>query len=261
LLLADIFINPVYQISFHAPYFVQITIIIMLIYVISLYYPWLCNRILMFNRLVWFVSFIVIIIGLLISNAIFKKSLTFNKQQAELVRIINHFNIMENSLIITNANGLDSAATWIPLITNSHVLFSRDAHFVLPIKQAFTIYLHRLALYIFMMGKDNEWVKNEMRRPYGLFPTTLPLNKVDIEKTISFEEALFKPYFLKIKSGSDVETVKIINDYENIIVIDDAKKPIMSRNNLSQYLNIYSEEKKGSFLILMCKPLLVNTLQ
>jgi hypothetical protein len=197
----------------------------------------------------------IIIIGLLLSNAVFLRSLTFNRKQAELVRIVKDISINERVLIITSANAYNSASTWLPLITDAHVLFSRDAHFVLPRNQAFTIYLHRLALYIFMMGKDIQWARSEMRRPYGLFPTTLPLNKVDIERTIMFEENIFLPIMGRIEAGNDSETIRLLREYDTILVIDDANKPIFSQKNMTKYIKNYREEKINGFSFFWCKPL------
>ena len=173
----------------------------MFIYLLSQQKPRLVHRLPILKRMVWFLSIMIIIIGLLLSHAVFLKSLTFNRKQAELVRIVKDISINERVLIIASANAYNSASTWLPLITKAHVLFSRDAHFVLPRNQAFNIYFHRLALYIFMMGKDIQWGRSEMRRGFGLFPTTMPLNKVDIERTIMFEENLFLPIMYRIEAG------------------------------------------------------------
>lgn len=255
LLICDTIINPIYLISFHAYNFINIALIIMSIYILAYFYnKWATKRLLL-NTIIWFVSFIIILIGFSVSDMTYKMALPFNKKQSELIRIINNININERVLIIASAEALDSAATWVPLITNAQVLFSRDAHFVLPRNKAYDIYLFRVALYIFMRGKDEAWAKLEMKKPYGLFPSNIALGISGLERTVRFEERIFMPFMVSIEAGNDPETMKLFGGYEKILVIDDMERPLFLRNNLLKYLKIIEQEQKNGFLLLWCKPL------
>ena len=106
-----------------------------------------------------------------------------------------------------------------------------------------------------MMGKDIQWGRSEMRRGFGLFPTTMPLNKVDIERTIMFEENIFLPIMYRIEAGNDSETIRLLREYDTILVIDDANNPIFSRNNMTKYIKDDMEEKINGFSFFWCKPL------
>lgn len=175
--------------------------------------------------------------------------------EAQIVRIVSENNMGKDNLVIASANNVDDTSTWIPLVTQAHVIFSRDSHFVLPVKNAYDIYFYREALYLYMGGRDSAWVKFNLRKPrFVIFPTTLPLNVPDREKTISYVEAILLPLMSRIEAG-DPDTFKLLRSYNRILVIDDADNPMFLRNNLSKYLTIIKEEIRGLSLLLWCKPL------
>jgi len=262
LLLADVLLSPLLLVSTHIGYFAHTALALLTAYLIFQIYPILSRR---FHSLIWIPYSILVALllhGSVVAYFTFHRAVSFNKEQAELALLINSLRLRESDLIIAPSRNVDDTAAWVPLLTKAKVLFTRNAEFVLPPKEKEKIQRCRLALYLFMSGRDVAWVESTPVTPEGkaqqkflsLVGEEILLDGPDRERSLYSIKEKLTPFLLKI-INHDPEIREFFRRYERILIIDHVHNHLFQPPRISAYLEVVEEKEENSYLLRWCKPL------
>jgi hypothetical protein len=261
LLLGDVFFSETaLQVSAHVGYFVQATAAVLVAFLLTNALARLPSPSTIARSVLYGISGLLILNGLLIAEATYRYFLAANQEQAELSRELTSDSLQENDLVIARSLTVDDDCAWVSLISKSHVLFCRSAQVLLSPEQNQQIQRFRQALYLYFTNKDDLWVERVLNDRASselsrlTFLGQITTNVEDRKKNIDAVRSELIPVLVKVENR-DPEVVDFFRHYRRIVVFDDSQNPYFAGSRLSQYFQIVKQQRRGDLLILDCAPL------
>jgi len=262
LMLGDAFFSEtLLQVSVHAGYFIHFSASILLMFGLATSFR-LLNR----NSHVWRVAVVaaialLVLNGALIAQATYLASLPQNRENAELARSLQTDPPQADDLVIARAVVVDDNCAWVPLFTDSHVLFCRNAQVLLSPEQNRDIHRLRQALYLYFTGRDTGWVDHVIQDPRSendllrlMFLGQATSDSSDRAVGINELKTDLIPRLASVQQ-KDAQVRTFFSQYKRIFVVDNLAHPSFVRSRLSSYLQIEQQTNTGGLLLLRCKPL------
>jgi hypothetical protein len=262
LLLGDAFFSETaLQVSQHAGYFVQVTATVLLFFIVSAALSRAFERKAIVRSAFSAAIVLLLLNGALMAEAGYRNSLPDNLEHAELARILHSDQPQEQDLVIARALSVDDDCAWVPLASNSHVLFCRNAQVLLSPEQNQQVQRFRQALYLYFTNKDKEWVEHILDDRKAITELTrltflgqVTTDAKDREQAIQEVRAELIPALIKVEDR-DEDVRSFFARYRRVLVIDNPERPVFDRSRLSSYLEITKEENSGGLLVRDCVPL------
>jgi hypothetical protein len=260
LLLGDALFAAQLQLSHHAGYFVSCTLGILLTYLGATVYLSLASWPRLVRVAVWLVGLLSLLNGALLARAAYERNLEANRATQEFAQIVGSFNARKSDLVVAPAEFVDDPCGWIPLLTESTVLYCKNAQIILDYDQRHSLHRFRQALYLYFAGRDSAWAGRVISTTDGNALGALALfdeaytSDSDARRRVSI--AIRKelvPLLSELEQG-DNDARQFFRQYKHVFVIEDAESRLV-RQRLTAYLSIESEKRLGGFSLLTCTPL------
>jgi len=255
--LGDAFVSePVFFLSQHIGYFYQSTIVILLIFLVSAYFP-SGSQSLRYARIL---SLAVVglcgIYGLLMAEGNYRINLPYNMVQADLATWFGHGKVSANDLVVTQFEGAEyDACEWIPLLSKAEVLYCRNAQLSLTAEQNRNVQRLREVLYLYFDGKDRQWLENSTQfERYGLYGELSSYRKLEERaQRIATLRREMLPIFDRAEHH-DPTISDFFRHFGRVWIVRDAQTPAFVDERFASYLDIKEKEKVGGLLIMSATP-------
>jgi len=243
--------------SHHAAHFIHSTIAILLIFLLS---AALASPQLEPNRWKYHVGIaiacavsMVALNGLLLSLGTYRGYLTYNRQEAALAQTLaGPFRPLQGDLVIARAQVVDDQCGWIFLLTQSQVLYCTDAEVMLTVRQNVDIHRFRQAIYLYLTGRDSNWLRRMLAGPtrlnvmYGLgywAEAASHSRSEQADGVLAVEHELI-PLLEKIEQRDD-GVGRFFQQFRRIVVVDNQEDPTFSQERMMSFLKLESEQQTG----------------
>jgi hypothetical protein len=257
----DLFFSEnVLMVSHHGAYFSHATLAVLVTFLVSEIYHYKDEWRGLMRPALWVLVSVLAVNGMLVSEGTLRGFLPYNRELVDLATAVKAVSANDNDLVIAQAETVDDACSWIPLVSNAKVLYCRNAGTMLTADQYYRVQRFRQALYLYFTGIDHQQLiaamhspalnAKELRLAYGgIAPTN------DEEKRRGLEEAqsILLP-FVDEAEHHDSPISSFISRYGRIIVVDSNSHPIFDHQHLNSYLTVQQEKDVGSVRITVWRP-------
>ncbi len=237
--LSDLIFNPSLQLTHHFAYFVNQIIAVLVFYITAVSVKFISDHEKTYNALLTAGTVLLVGIGIFVTYAQATAALTHNRENYIIYTDIERLQAGENDLIIAPSITVNDAATWLPMIFKSEVLFSRNSEFLLPNTEAGrNIYWKREAIYLYLQGIDakklHEILLSNKSKPALIKRIILVGQRFDLHT--DKRDEMLKQVYNKLSEylrgfEEDPQILKrFFSKYRKIIVIDRCDKPLFIRN-------------------------------
>jgi hypothetical protein len=234
--------------SIHAGYFIQPSIAILLIFLVSTALPRLQGEFPhpSFRAPTLFAGAIALVAvnGLLVSLGTYRGYLAYNREEADLARTLSGpTRPARGDLVIARSHRVDDLCAWIFLLTRNQVLFCTDAEVMLTPQQNLDIHRFRQAIYLYLTGRDGESLRrmladrNRLNLMYelGYWAEAASLSPPEQEGGVRAIEHDLIPLVERVEQR-DVAVSNFFRQFPKIVVVDDPENPTFSQERLATYL-------------------------
>lgn len=261
LLLGDVFFSEAaLQMSHHGGYFIQATVAVLLVFLVSNLYARLLRASRAWRYVMGALIPILMMNGLLLAHGMYREFLPGNDGEAQLADAVQSAAPQAADLVLAHSLSVDDDCAWVPLLSPSHVIYCRNAQVLLSPGQNRDVQRSRQALYLYFTGKDARWVEQILNDPAALSELTrlmflgqVATNKADRDEAAREVRTDLIPKLNRIEQ-KDPAVRSFFAQYENIFVIDKIVDPYFSEERLSQYFNIENRSTAGRLKILRATP-------
>jgi hypothetical protein len=261
LMLADVVAAPSLFISPHGAYFLHCTISLLVTYLLTWGFMRFAPALVWMRPACLTAIFLLVINGALLASGNYRNFLPQNRELGSLAEAVSSLQLNDNGLIVARADTVDDLCSWIPLLNRGTVLFCRSAQYELSDSERRGFHRLRQAFYLYFTGKDASWVQGVMADPTALTAQDRltfagEVNAADkevLEKGKHEVTAELIPRFTQVEQRQD-QVQGFFLAHPRVLVIDDAKRQLFSRERIEAYLSIISEQKVGHFVMLWCTP-------
>jgi hypothetical protein len=178
--------------------------------------------------------------------------------QAELAQSLKADPPLATDLVIARSLFVDDDCALVPLLSNSHSLFCRNAQVLLSPEQNQQIQRFRQALYLYFTNRDDRWVEHILDDPNAMSELTrlmflgqVEANAEDRQRGVESVRQELIPLLIKVQNHDPVVR-SFFAQYRRVMVIDHVADPYFSTQRLSAYLKIERQQTVGKLLILDC---------
>jgi hypothetical protein len=261
LMLADVVIAPSLLMSSHGAYFLHCTISLQVTHLLAWGFTRFARTPVWMRPVCLTAILLVVINGALLAFGNYRTYLPQNTGISSLAQAVNSLQLNDSDLIVARADTVDDLCSWVRLLNRGTVLFCRSAQYELSDSERRSFHRLRQAFYLYFTGKDTSWVEGVMADPTALTAQDRltfagEVNAADKEiweKGRREVTAELIPRLSQVEQRQD-PVQGFFLPHPRVLVIDDAKRPLFSRERLESYLSIVSEQKVGDFLMLWCTP-------
>lgn len=249
MLLADVVVDPHFLVSHHAGYFVHFSLGLEIIVLLWTAAPSLRT----FRVLAILLSGCAIGNGVLASLATLRSHAMTNENLSNFAEVIEGLHLGPEDLVVAPATYVDDASTIVPLLTGSHVLYARNAEVLLG---ANAIQSDRQAVYLFLMGRDAQWVEVQLRQP-TITPAVLSLEErfrledPRIRSQVA-EDARSRliPRLMALKYDP---SIPLLQQPRRLIVLDFAARPIFNSSRIESLLKVSQDFERDGIHVQICR--------
>ena len=249
------------QMSHHGGYFVHLTAAILFAFLLSAGFSYRANWQAAFRIVLAGITALLVLNGFLVAHATYRAALPANEVQAELAQFLKSDPPLASDLVIARSLFVDDDCALVPLLSNSHSLYCRNAQVLLSPEQNLQIQRFRQALYLYFTNKDDRWVEGILNDPNAVSEMTrliflgqVDTNAEDRQKGVESIRQELIPFLLEAQNH-DPAIRSFFAHYPRVIVIDHVDDPYFSSSRLSAYLKIEKQQTAGKLLVLDCVPL------
>lgn len=262
LMLGDTIFSPDLLVSIHGGYFVHTTISLQIVYLLSVVSARFGRESVLMRGACLAAIVFVTANGLVLAFADYRYSMPENATTNELASALRSIDVTKEDLVIARAESVDDLCSWIPLLTPSTVLFCRSAQYELSSEEKNSVYRLRQAFYLSFTGKDSraiERIATDSRdiAEQDRLAFAGEINNGDKERWDRGIQAIrtdLAPMLEQVERR-DRRVLSFFSPYQQVLIVDDARKPIFVRERLLGYFSIESEQRSNDFVFLWCKPL------
>jgi hypothetical protein len=262
LLVGDAFFSETaLQMSHHGGYFVHLTAAILFVFLLSAGFRYWTNWKPALRIVMGAITALLVVNGFLIAHATYQVTLSTYEVQAELAQSLKADPPLATDLVIARSLFVDDDCALVPLLSNSHSLFCRNAQVLLSPEQNQQIQRFRQALYLYFTNRDDRWVEHILDDPNAMSELTrlmflgqVEANAEDRQRGVESVRQELIPLLIKVQNHDPVVR-SFFAQYRRVMVIDHVADPYFSTQRLSAYLKIERQQTVGKLLILDCAPL------
>ena len=262
LMLGDAFFSEtLLQVSVHAGYFIHFSASILLMFLVATAFRYLKRTNPRWRLVVVAMIGLLVLDGALVAQGTYLTSLPQNRESAALARAMQADPPHPDDLVVARAVVVDDDCAWVPLITDSHVLFCRNAQVLLSPEQNSDIHRLRQALYLYFTGRDSDWVDHVIQDPGAqndllrlMFLGQATSDPSDRAVGIKELRTDLIPRLVSVQQ-KDSEIRAFFSPYKRVFVVDSFAHPTFVLPRLSSFLQIEQQTRTGDLLLLRCKPL------
>ena len=240
----------------HIPYFYNATLVILVTFVVS---AWIPNT----ERAIQSVRIVSIVItvacfgsGAMMAEGNRLSTLAYNREESDLAQWFARGQVSSNDLVITRfANAFYDNCEWIPLLSDAEVLYCRNAQLTLTPRQNEEIQRFREVLYLYLDGKDQDWVKTTTQfERYGLYGEVSSFHTpVERSERIAALRNRMLPLFESIEHRDPFVT-GYFRRFRRVWILQNREEQHFSTSRLSSFLDITAEENTGTLLVTVATP-------
>ena len=235
--------------SDHAGYFVHPTIIVLLTFLASSYFPE-SHQLRHFLRVtsIFIVTF-CLANGLLTAEGNYRRHLSTNFEQADVAKWLARGEVQANDLVISR----DEDCAWVPLLSRARVLFCRIAQCLLTSEQNQQTQRLREVLYLYFNGKDGHWLETTTQfERYGFYYETSAKGENRNEEVVKSRSEM-RPYFRMIEN--DAPSIReFFRNYSHVWIAQKAEEPLFDQVHLQCYFDLGRQERVGDLVITLATP-------
>jgi hypothetical protein len=252
MLLADCVVDPRYLVSHHAGYFAQMSLGLEL-----------CALCWYLRKAVWpsvfrvgvvAIAVMVLCNGVAASWGSIQENAEANAKFSDFAAAMAGLHLNTEDLLIAPAKYVDDASTIVPLMSNAHVLFMRNAEILLGASGQ-QVQTERQAIYLFLTGIDADWVSKALSG--SKIPTAVltlgegfalhdPGKRDEISSQV--RETLLPP-LIALQHGA---RPPLLRQAHRILVLDDAASPAFDNSRINQLLAVGSDYESGRLRVRIC---------
>ncbi len=239
MLFSDTVIDPSYLVSHHAGYFVQVSLGIEIAFLFWALRGVSSARILRVCSTGLAICFIGN--GLLASRATAVSHLEVNNYLSRFASTAKAVHLTSTDLVIAPATYVDDVSATIPLISDAHVLFARNAEILLDATQTQTLQRQRQALFLYFCGRDSQWVEealSEKSIPLSVLTLGNAFMVRDASRRTTVQEDVRQtllPWMRTLERGNQSP---LLRQYQRLVFLDDDRNPIFDQSRVDNMVTI-----------------------
>lgn len=255
MLLSDCLVDPRFLVSHHAGYFAQMSLglelCVLCWYLQNLVPPSV------FRIGVCTIAIATVCNGAAASWGALQKNAERNARFANFADAMSRLRLNTDDLVIAPAKYVDDVSTIVPLVSNAHVLFMRNAEILLGANGQ-QVQTGRQAIYLFLTGTDADGVSNALsgsKIPSAVltvgedFALRDPGERNAINSQV--RETLI-PALIALQQGAKPP---LLRQAHRIFVLDDAATPIFDSSRIKELLSTKDEYQSGGVRVRICSAL------
>ena len=183
-----------------------------------------------------------------------------NVSNAQLERTLRALRIGTGDLIVEPIRGVKRSdrpayweTSWIPLVSDAHVLYTSGADLVGTNRQESS---ERLALFLHLIGETSGSIDQELSRPHATklqhflagFRRELSLESGKREQVLQDLRHELLPRLRSLETGTPA---RLLGRYRRVIVVDDIRYPVFDLSTLVRHLDVSGETRAGPWRVLI----------
>ncbi len=214
------------------------------------------------TRIVFGVALLVLAMnGILLSLGTYRAFLSANREQVQMIRLLGLLQPSPRDLLIARSQVVDDACGWAALLSRGPVLFCTDAETMLTPQQNHNINRFRQALYLYMSGKDSDYLQWVVQSPnpagpmyqLGFWSEGTSLSREEREEGLRGIREDLMPLLQRIERH-DPAASQFFHQFSRIIVLDDLPNPTFIPARLSSFLKLQGEQHLDNWVLLSYLP-------
>ena len=178
-------------------------------------------------------------------------NLPYNREQADLATWMGRGKVSTRDLVITQfvTTHYDDCE-WIPLLSDTEVLYCRNAQLALTPEQNRDVQRFREVLYLYFDGKDHQWLESTTHfEQYGLYGEVSSFrNPEDQSARVGALRREMRPFFDQIEQ-QDPEVRAFFRRFHRVWIVQNPADGAFVKERLESYLNLEEQETVGSLLV------------
>lgn len=252
MLLADCLIDPRFLVSHHAGYFVQISLGLELCAALCWAEEFFSPR--LFKPALVAASVFFVANGALASAAAIRANAETNSSLAGFARVITGLNLGSQDLVIAPARDVDDISTAVPLLTRAHVLYTPEAEILLG-PDAEKVVHERQAAYLFLSGRDANWVDSQLSN-HLLPPVVLtPSQRFELQyqhRPDLMEQEIRQNILPEVDALENGVTPSVFTSSRRVVILDDVEQPTFDDSHVNRLLAVSEDYKDGPIRVRVC---------
>jgi hypothetical protein len=248
LMLGDAFVpSTALLLSGHAGYFYHTTLTLLLVFLTSTAIVRYRARASQIRVAAGIAVALIALNGMLVSSAVYRKFLPMNRAQVELAQLLSSWHPAEGDLLVARTRSVDDTCGWGALLLDGHVLFCTDAMTMLTPSQNRTEQSFRQAVYLYLSGKDSDYLQRIVDDPdpqpmykLGYWAEAISLSREEQDEGRKAIQADLLPVLQQFES-QDVAVRTFFHQFRRVVVIDSLQNPTFSSARLALFLKPVSE--------------------
>jgi len=237
------------MLSDHAGYFVHSTIVILFTFAVSAYAPSQGKASIVLRRAALAVAGFCLLNAVLVAEASTRQNLPDNLEQADMVRWFERGEVSRNDLVIAQYD----ACAWVPLLSDAEILFCRPAQCLLTPQQNRQLQRFREVLYLYFIGKDQQWLETTTQLERYGFYFELTGKGAERNQRIDEVRSELRPFFEQVERG-DPAIKEFLRRFRKVWIVQQAQSPLFVDSRLSSYLDLHEREKVGELIVTSSVP-------
>ncbi|MGH9511099.1 MAG: hypothetical protein ACRD2U_03075 [Terriglobales bacterium] len=245
------------QLSQHAGYFVQLTIVTLAAFIAAAGRN--VSRVV--TGALWVALGIILLNGVFSAIGAYRGFLPANCEIAGLSRLPDKWMPGDGDLVIARSRNVDDDCGWMVLLTKTPVLYCTDAKLVLEPQQDRDIHRLRQALYLYFTGQDSNSLERELAGPdpspemhrLGYWAAAASLSTDERNQGIHDIQTELIPRLEQV-ARHDAAVDDFFHQFRRVVVIDHAKAPTFNDKRLASLLNFEKEQTIGDLVLLYYTP-------
>ena len=259
---ADLFVNPMLQVSDHILYFMHVVLALLLVL--------LAGELLRVAQLrgiqpKWALAGLLVLVvvhGTLSVAGNFLTYSAFNRSSAQTAALFASLQLHPNDLVMAPADSVDDVSCWLPLSSSGRVLYCFNAELVLEPANKASYQRVRQGLYLYFSGREASKVSDLLSRTdkeaeerqwwYAQIRERMLFHDPIRGQMLSSLRDALVPELRRLEaSAPGIE--KFFASYDRIVVVDSASKPTFVPDRLQKYLQVESESVVNGQRVRWCK--------
>lgn len=237
------------MLSDHAGYFVHSTIVILFTFAVSAYIPSQGKVSILLRRAALAIAGFCLFNSVLVAEASTRQNLPDNLEQADMARWFERGQVSRSDLVIAQYD----ACAWVPLLSDAESLFCRPAQCLLTPQQNLQLQRFREVLYLYFIGKDQQWLHTTTQLERYGFYFELTAKGAERNQRIDAVRSQMRPFFDQVERG-DPGVREFFHRFRKVWIVQQAQSPLFVDSRLSSYLDIQERERVGGLVITSSAP-------
>ncbi|HST08752.1 MAG TPA: hypothetical protein VLL05_00120 [Terriglobales bacterium] len=253
MLLGDVFIpGPPLFLTNHASYFEHATIAILLTFAVGAWATSFAGRG-KFFRICCLVAVTVFgLNGVMLAVTGYRKLLPTNREQADIVHWFERGEVAPGDLVITQHD----MCAWVPFVSKGQVLYCRNAQAMLSPTQNRDVQRAREAWYLYVTGKDRQWLKGVVTDPanvhkletYGMYGEVSSYLGALRTQQVEYVRSQLEPLLARVETHNPA-AADFLRQFPHVWVIENRGSPVFSSGQLAEYFDLGPQETFGDLIV------------